>query len=71
MSNITHISGHIPEPERTIGDMKSGEVGYTVEWAIKDGVLDEGFTLSTKGGTCSVRVTCVKPHKYAVRYEKT
>ena len=69
MKNIVSISGRIPVPERLIRDMQPGDKGYAGTWAIKDGVLNENFTIREKGGTRSVLITCIEPHKYAVCYE--
>ena len=69
MSNIVRVTGYVPEPELRIGDMQPGDTGYTVPWAIKDGVLDEDSTLTEQGGPASVKITCTEPHKYAIHYE--
>jgi len=42
-----------------------------VEWAYdeKTGQLDDGFPISSKGGTASMRVTCVKRGVYDIAFE--
>ena len=71
MSNVVGIAGKIPVPDRRIADMQPGQIGYTVEWAYdsETGELDETFTLDSKGGTCSLRVECVRPHQYSLTFE--
>ncbi len=69
--NIFGIKGEpIVTKRRSISEMESGEVGYTVEWAIKDGRLDEEFSIGEKGGTANVKVTCIKPGLYSIEYEE-
>ena len=69
VSNIFGIKGQ-PTPEPKIKDMKAGEVGYTVEWAIDNDVLNDEYTISEKGGTASVRITCIRPGLYSIEYEE-
>lgn len=73
MSNIVSVKGVLSRSlERRIGDMVAGEVGYAVEWAVDDdGGLREDYTVSTKGGTSSLRVECIEPHRYEITYEAT
>ena len=51
--------------EREIGDMVSGESGWTVPWALSHGKLREDYPiLENSFGTAELRVHCVKPHEY-------
>lgn len=68
MSNVIGIKDR-PIPDQPIGDMSKGQVGYTVPWAFDGQNLDEGFTIHAKGGTCSLRVECVKPGLYSLTFE--
>ena len=68
MGNIVSKEGY-PRVEHKIGDMCSGDVGYTVEWAIDGDNIREDYSISSKGGTANVRVECVQPHKYRIVYE--
>lgn len=71
MSNVISIAGDVPT-ERFICQMAVGEIGYTVPWAYdhESGYLDdETFTVSPKGGTCSLRIECIKPRQYALVFE--
>jgi len=70
MSNIVSTKG-LPKSafDVHIRDMEPGDVGYAVEWAVQDGVLNENFTVGEKGGTASMRVTCVAKGQYEIEYE--
>ena len=62
--DIARIDGK-PLLEREIGDMVSGESGWTVPWALDDGKLREDYPIyENSGGTSRLRVLCVEPHKY-------
>ena len=51
--------------EREIGDMVSGESGWTLPWALCDGKLREDYPiLENRFGTAELIVRCVKPHEY-------
>ena len=51
--------------EREIGQMVSGELGWTVPWALQDGKLSEDYPIDENPqGTVRLRVFCVEPHKY-------
>jgi hypothetical protein len=69
--NVIGVAGHVPEDERTIADMKRGEVGYTVPWAYskKENMLNTSHTLSEKGGTAHLRVECVGEDSYSLTFE--
>ena len=70
MSNILKVTGK-PERERKIRDMLIGETGYTVPWAVRDGALNESFTIEpNKGGTLSLRVECVGKEQFHITYEE-
>jgi len=70
MSNIVSTKGISQESlKRYVSDMKPGEVGYAVEWAVKNGNLDVNAEITDKGGTASMRVTCIERGKYAIEYE--
>ena len=71
MSNIFSIKGN-PEKEELIKDMKTGESGYTVEWAYdsETQTLNEDFSIDKKGGTGSLKVICVQPGTYSLKFEK-
>ncbi len=71
MANVISSKGFSSDTfKRKIKDMNPGEVGYTVEWAIQNGNLDEEYTIfPDKGGTGSVRVTCIAKGKYEIEYE--
>jgi len=50
---------------RKIKQMKSGEWGWTVPWALKDGTLREDYPIfESQGGNATLEVRCVKHHKY-------
>jgi hypothetical protein len=68
MTNIVEIEGPIPY-DRKIKDMIANEVGYTVPWAYQGGQLNEDFIISKKGGTATLRVKCVQPGLYSIRFE--
>ena len=70
MGNVIGVAGKVPV-ERKISDMRAGEVGYTVPWAYNNEteLLNEDFTISSKGGTVSLRVECVSPGKYSLTFE--
>ncbi len=71
MSNIVEIVGTPPVPLETIGDMKSGDKGWCVPWAVRDGSLNEEFTIYLDGGgTSDLFVECLSPHKYRITYGK-
>lgn len=57
--------------ERRINEMEAGEVGYTVPWAYAPETeeLNDAFTISEKGGTACMRVSCTMPGVYSVRVE--
>lgn len=69
MNNIRFQFGS-PRESRKIKDMQPGEIGYTVEWAIENGILNEEFHVNHKGGTASVKVTCISVGVYDISYEK-
>ena len=70
MSNVMSIKNE-PKPERCIKDMVRGEVGYVVTWAYRNGELYEEYPIhKEKRGTVSLLVKCVKPHKYALEFER-
>jgi len=72
MARVNSVTGVSEESRRRyIKDMEPGETGYTVEWAYdeKTGQLDDGFPISSKGGTASMRVTCVKRGVYDIAFE--
>ncbi len=71
MTNVTKITGKgQPEPERTIGDMATGETGYTVPWALRDGRLLRYYSVwPDKEGTVTMRVTRVGQDEYHVHFE--
>ena len=71
MSNVIGVRGKIPQQEKKVAAMKPGQVGYITEWEYDSltGDVNEQATLSSKGGTCSVRVECVKPHLYSLTFE--
>ena len=68
-SNVVGIHGS-PVIDRRIGDMKSGEVGYTVPWAVQDGNLNEDFSVHREhGGTVQLKVRCtLSGHAYEIEY---
>ena len=69
MSNIVKTTGSPPKRERMIRDMHAGEQGYTVEWAVVDGELNDGFAVSpTRFGTMKLLVECVARGKYAITW---
>ncbi len=53
--------------ERLIGEMASGEVGYTMPWAVEDGELAENYPVYAQAeGTVQLKIKCVGAHKYVV-----
>jgi len=67
-SNVVSVYG-MPPLESTIGDMKRGDVGFTVPGAVENGMLDESFSIQAQAfGTGTLQVRCVKPHKYELDY---
>ena len=64
------LDGDWPE-EKTVGSMVAGEVGYVVPWVFdaKAERLDEKATVSSgPGGTATLRVQCVRPGRYIVKW---
>ena len=70
MGNVRNVIGDIPEPAKKISDLQTGENGYTVPWAYRDGELDTGFTVGEKGGTASLWVECVAPGEYVIEFDE-
>ena len=70
MGNIVSSVGTSERDRRRIGDMVAGESGYAVEWAVKDGELNEQHTVGPKGGTASMLVECIGSHQYKTTYEE-
>lgn len=73
MSNVRMIFGKSQNSqEKKIWDMVKGDVGYTVEWALdeKTGKLLLGYPVGEKGGTFSMKVTCLGDGLYDVSFEK-
>ena len=70
MSNVVSVKNE-PEQKRCIKDMVKGEIGYAVTWAYRNGELYEEHSIhKEKRGTASLLVKCVKPHKYALEFER-
>ena len=68
-SNVVRVYGGPPQIEPIIGDMPCGNVGYTVPWAVVDGMIDESFSLCAEAfGTATLEVQCVGPHQYELDY---
>lgn len=66
------VVGDLPANERTIADMRPGDVGYTVPWAWDErvGQLRTSFTIGHKGGTSSLRVECVGQNQYRIEFTR-
>ncbi len=55
--------------EREIGQMVSGESGWTVPWALYDGKLRKDYPVfESRFGTATLEVRCIKRHKYETRF---
>ena len=78
MGNIQTVF-NAPDPKKRIKDMKAGEVGYTVPWAVdhpdgkkptpENATLNENFTVEiAPGGTVQLKVKCVSRGFYEVEY---
>ena len=68
-SNIVRVYGEPPQIESSIGGMPCGDVGYTVPWAVENGMLDESFSVQAEAwGNATLEVQCVGPHQYELDY---
>ena len=68
-SNIVRVYGEPPQIESSIGDMPPGDVGYTMPWAVVDGILNESFLVQAEAfGTATLEVQCVGVHQYELDY---
>ena len=70
--NVVSISGNIPKARR-VSDMKPGDVGYVTTWAYSEEtnyLCVDAFIDDKGGGTACVRVECVGPGQYALRFEE-
>ncbi len=65
------VVGMLPVEDTRIRDMMPGQTGYTVPWAYDrvSNKLDPDFTISDKGGTASMRVTCKSIGEYEIEFE--
>jgi hypothetical protein len=73
MGNVKKIIGTKPKKDKTIGDMKAGDTGYTVPWAydIDSETLNRNMRIhKDKGGTVSLWVECTGPNEYVLEFEK-
>ncbi len=72
MSNIKRIIGKPPKPRKTIGDMNTGDTGYTTPWTYDEweGLNKSGSIRDKKGGTASLWVECIAPGEYVIEFEK-
>ena len=69
MSNVVSVKNE-PEQKRCIKDMVKGEIGYTLPMAYRDRKLDEKYAIyKEKRGNASLRVECIRPHKYSLEFE--
>ena len=57
--------------KRCIKDMVRGEIGYTLPMAYRNKKLNEMYAIyKEKRGNASLRVECIRPHKYALEFER-
>jgi len=69
MGKIVSIKGS-PNKELRVKDLNIGQSGWATEWSITNNHIDDTCILSKhKGGTASVRVTCVGVDEYMIEYE--
>jgi len=68
MGNVISVKN---EPvKRCIRDMVKGEIGYTLPMAYRNKKLNEMYAIyKEKRGNASLRVECIRPHKYSLEFE--
>jgi len=73
MSKVRMVFGKSQaSQEKKIKDMVKGDVGYSVEWAFDEETskLNTEFMVGEKGGTFSMKITCLGNDLYDVSFEK-
>jgi len=69
MGKIVSVKGS-PKNEFRVRDLDIGQSGWATEWSIRGDHIDNNCQISKrKGGTASVRVTCVGVDEYMIEYE--